>query len=227
MGNSVAPAPPTSPSEVGAKSAAIPAPVLPEGYVDPKYGELVQQENHALETSLRGDKETFNNASTNAAYQRSLINKQEPLSFKANEGKANSEGLLESGVNAQRRGTLLSGFVDKGNQIARNMEVSRTREAASERVQKENWEDKIKNEGIAATERGKRWALENPPAVPAAPAAPGSAPANPGGVRTVTGPPGAGGVPSYTETLPGGGFVRVGPGVARAAAAKRYEKKGR
>lgn len=154
---------------------------------DPRGAEFAANQaayEHALGTTLAGDTETLQNERTNAAYQRSLIAKQEPLSFRANENKANAEGLLESGVNAGRRGNLQADFISKGTSVSQKMTQAEARRLASDNIARESEQsDSAKN--LAAYNNDKlRWEQEHPVVAPepavAAPTA--SAPTVPPGV---------------------------------------------
>jgi hypothetical protein len=192
---------------------------------DPRGSEFAANQaalEHQYGTTLAGDQETLQNERTNAAYQRSLIAKQEPISFKANEARANTEGLLESGVNAGRRGNIQADFVSKGTSVSQKMTQAEARRLAADNIARES-EQTGTSKNIAAYQNDKlKWEEEHPP-LPPPEAAPAAAPAaNPGGAKVLTGPVGPGGVQPYEETSKRG-FVRVGaapPGVAKVTRQK-------
>src|SRR5580692_6928612 len=96
-------APPTNPAEA-----------FPAG--DPRnaqYFQTLAALEHAYNTTLAGDKEALTNDKSNSEYQQTLLTKAEPGTYKTNQAKANAGGILESGVNAGRRGTIATQYAQK------------------------------------------------------------------------------------------------------------------
>lgn len=181
---------------------------------DPRGSEYAANQaalEHQYETTLAGDKETLQNNRTNAAYQRSLIAQQEPNSYKANQQRANSEGLLESGVNAGRRGNLQAGFVNQGTSISQKMTQAEARRTAADNIAREGESDAT-NKNLAAYNNDKlRWEAEHPVVPPPAPEA---APA-----------PAAGAAPQ-PPAIVGSTPQKPTGSTTKEAAEKRYYNKG-
>ena len=194
---------------------------MAEAAADPR--DATYYANEAAAEHIKGriegeDKYGRENAESQYGYGESQVAKARPLALRADINKANTEGLLQSGQEAQRRGQVLTGFLGKEHALGetrRNAVEGFNRKDATAR---ESFTDAMATQLAAAQERAKANLVANPPAEPPAPL--GVAPTNPatpvnaGGTVTV-----AGG--TRTEKLPGGGFVRTGaPAVRRAAARK-------
>ena len=191
---------------------------------DPRGSEYAANQSaleHQYETTLAGDKETLQDNRTSAAYQRSLIAKQEPLSYKANEAKSNAEGLLESGVNAGRRGNLAADFISKGTSVSQKMTQAEARRIAADNIARES-EQSGTAKNLASYNNDKlKWEAEHPPVAPA-PAEPNPNATNVPGLE-ITKPGGTAQAPS--KSLFGGRSI-VNPGSANsyivAANGQRY-----
>jgi hypothetical protein len=199
-----------------------PAAAFPAG--DPRnaeYGENVAAIEHAYGTTLAGDKETLADATSNAGYQRSLMGLQEPAGYRAEANRSNTGGILESGINAQNRGSLASKYAEGRVKITKGLTETTDRVNRSEKDAEETRNLGLAKASNKALSEGYKTLLEQGPDETAAPP-----PTNPGGTKTLTGPPGAGGVQPYTEQLPGGGFVKVGqPQKPQIAVRKAASKK--
>lgn len=181
---------------------AAPTP-FPEG--DPrnaKYFENLAALEHGYQKSLAEGAETRANARTNAEYATGQIAKAEPEGFRNLRNRANSEGLLQSGVLAGRTGTLASSYGARRYAITHGLQEREGRISRGEQAAKERFELGRSGAATRALEEGKATALANP------------------GARTVTGPAGPGGVVPYTEKT-AGGSVRVGPGAPTAVVKAR------
>lgn len=201
----MAAAPPTNPAEAF-------------GAGDPRnaaYFQTLASLEHQYNTTLAGDKEQLGNSKTNATYQQGLLGQAEPRSYQANQHRANAGGLLESGVNAERRGTIGADYANKRFNITHGLQETEGRISRSEQEAQERRDQGKAAAANTALSEGYKSLLEREPNEPVAP----TAAVNPGGVRTIEGPAGPGGVVPYSEkTL--GGSVRVG--AARKAAATSY-----
>jgi hypothetical protein len=71
-------------------------------------------------TGLAGFDEGLHNQEARTVYQESERERGEPGAYRQNTNRANKGGLLESGINTQRHGTLEAGFAARrtGNQLA-------------------------------------------------------------------------------------------------------------
>lgn len=203
----MAAAPPTNPAEAF-------------GAGDPRnaqYFQTLASLEHQYNTTLAGDKQKLASSRSNALYQQGLIGEREPGSYKANEHRANAGGLLESGVNAERRGTIGQEYANKRFGVSHGLQETEGSLSQNDQSAKDDLEAGRANAANTALSEGYKALLEREPNETARAA-------NPGAVRTVEGPAGAGGVVPYSERTPGGS-VKVG-GVARpqirAVAANRY-----
>jgi hypothetical protein len=185
-------APPTNPSE--AFGAGDPR--------NAKYFENLAALEHAYNTTLAGDQETLANDKTNAEYQQGLLTKAEPGTYKANQAKANAGGILESGVNAGRRGTIASQYGQKRYTITHGLQENEGRLRKADETAKYTYESGRGKAANEALSEGYKALLEQQPneSAPKAPTPPAQQQAINQGVK-----PGAGGVVPYE-----GGGVRVG-----------------
>jgi hypothetical protein len=153
-------------------------------------------------------------ARAQAQYGQGLLTQREPLSYKANQHRANAGGIAESGVNAERRGTIGADYANKRFQITSGLQNTEGRLQRAAEGAVTGYNDQSANLANNTLGEGYNWLLEHQPN--------GLGPANVGGVKTITGPPEAGGVVPYTEKTPGGS-VAVGSATryAREMAAKR------
>lgn len=203
-------APPTNPAEAF-------------GAGDPRnaqYFQTLASLEHQYNTTLAGDKQKLSDSRSNAVYQQGLLGEKEPGSYKANEHRANAGGLLESGVNAERRGTIGQEYANKRFGVSHGLQETEGSISQNDQSAKEGLESGRANAANTALEKGYEALMKQEPNDTAA----ASRAANPGGIRTIQGPAGPGGVVPYSETTPGGS-VRVGgtprPQI-RATAANGY-----
>lgn len=174
-------APPTNPAEAF-------------GAGDPRnanYFQTLAQLEHQEQSTLAGLNERESSARSAATYRQGLLGQQEPQSYKANQHRANAGGIAESGVNAERRGTIATDYANKRYAVTNNLQntenqIGRARQQAKEA--REAGEGRAANTALG---EGYKSLLENPPA-PENPA--GSVPAkvtsSAAGTVTVGGRPG-------------------------------------
>lgn len=172
-------APPTNPAE--AFGAGDPR--------NAKYFENIAALEHAYNTTLANDKEALSNDQTNAQYQQSLLSKAEPGAYHANQHKANAEGLLESGVNAERRGTIASQYAQKRYTIQHGLQEDEGKIRKNEEAEQYKYESGRGKDATEALGEGYKALLEQQPNESAA--------------------QGSGVVPKVS-TQPGAGYVKVG-----------------
>jgi hypothetical protein len=203
-----APAPPTNPGE--AFGAGDPRNAL--------YFSNLAALEHQKANSLSGIAEQRNLARANTKYGEGQLTQHEPGSYKANAHRANQGGILESGVNAERRGTIGSEYANKRYQLTHGLQENEGRFNKGEQEANTRFADEKANIGNKALAEGYSALLNNPPNELGA--------VNPAGVRTITGPPEAGNVVPYTEKIPGVGSVAVGSATryAREQAAKKAKE---
>jgi hypothetical protein len=169
--------------------------------------------NFSAEKALAEDQRATRETNASYEYNKGVDNRAEPLKLTANQNSANSAGLAESGMLAKTQGTTQTDYAQKNERLAetRRNAVEKYQEAERGTVTQYGL-DTAKNVADAQAEALKAQE-ENPPqpdqVAGNAPANPAVA-SNPGGVKTVTGPAGPGGVVPYTETS-SRGMVRVGP----------------
>jgi hypothetical protein len=165
---------------------------------------------HQYQTELAGDQEAMKDDWRNATYQRALMGKGEPNALQTNEEKENKAGLLESGVNANRRAQIATAYGQKRAGLTLKIGEQENDTAHKEKVQGENTTNKLGQLVANATEKRKAEFEASPAREPNAGAeAPVKAPVNAGGTVTNVGTAGAGGVVPYTEKSPAG-TVKVG-----------------
>src|SRR5207302_1526998 len=99
---------------MAAAAPTNPAAAFPAG--DPRnalYAQNLAALEHQYTTANAGIEEGLKNARSNAEFSQRQTGPQETLGYQANQSKANNEGLLTSGINAQRRGTLAANYANK------------------------------------------------------------------------------------------------------------------
>src|ERR1700742_3730842 len=162
---------------------------------------------HAYQTTLANDKTALANAKTNSEYSQSQLTKAEPGSYSNNQHRANAGGLLESGINAERRGGIASNYANKRFGITHGLQETEGRLQRNDQAAKERKEAGEASAASTALGEGYKALLEQQPTEPAQAASP-----YPGGV-----------VPK-TSVQPGAGYVKVGqpllPQIRRAAVKK-------
>lgn len=205
--------------------ADAPASPFPAG--DPRsatYNDQLASLLHQQESALAGDEARRTEARASSKYGISQLNMAEPRALTSEQNTANSQGLAESGINAQRRGALQSGYVSKRGQIASKLQTTEGTINRSEQQARESYGLGVKSAADKAVEQYRAELLAANPTTPEAQA---SNLGPNGGVRQYSREPaGAGGVKGYTEANPNGTFVRVrsnAPSVAsvRQQAAKK------
>ena len=191
---------------------------------------------HAYEHTLASDQEALSDDQAAYRANQGKLNAAEPLDMTKVRDQANAEGLATSGIEGQRADTQQASFTRSLGALATTRQqdtdkINRGMEEAGE-----SYADKMKtNLADRETEVQKEAQAnaEKNPTLGSTAALPGMAPTNPatpvnpGGVKTVTGPAGPGGVVPYSESS-NAGFVRVGPAkpvsptvAVRKAAAKK------
>ena len=185
-----APAPPTNP-----------AAAFPNG--DPRnalYASNLAALEHQYNTTLAIDQESLKNYRANSEYSQRLIGNQEPLGYQANQNKANTEGLLNSGINASRRGTLAANYANRRFAITKGLQQNEGRIKAAEQRAKEGLDIGKSNLATKTLAEGYKELLAEPQTTPE-PAATGYTP--PGVIPQ----PGV----SYPNLPAEGAKYRVGP----------------
>lgn len=139
---------------------------------------------HQYDTSLAGNAEGLTNARSNAVYGEGQLTQQEPRSYQQNERTANKGGILESGVNAERRGTIAQQYAAKRAQVQKGLlgtegQLRRSNELAGSRLQS----GQANALGDSVSEGYKRLLEESPMSTP------GAGPAAPKAAGPVKGPP--------------------------------------
>lgn len=184
--------------------AADPGTAFPQG--DPRnalYWETRGKIEHGRERTLGGLKEQGANARAAAQYREGTYTQQEPKTYAANRYRGVREGVASSGVNTERRGGIATDYANRRFAVQQNLKQTEGRIAKGEQAARERADEGIAGAGTRALVQAQEYNEQHPPIVP-------NQPNNPGGERTVLGPPGPGGVVPYEERTPGGGFVRVG-----------------
>ena len=155
------------------------------------------------ENVLASDQKATRDANSTYAYNRGVDARAEPLALTKNQNAANTAGLAESGVLAKTQGQTQTGYAQKEGRLGETRRNAVEKYQQSENTAKGNFALGTNKNVAAETERVEKEQASNP-SLPE-----GSKAANPGGQRTVYGPPQAGGVVPYTETS-SRGVVTVG-----------------
>lgn len=170
-------APPTNPAEAF-------------GAGDPRnaaYFQTLASLEHQYNTTLANNKTRLGSSRENAAYQQGILGQREPQSYKANQHRANAGGIAESGVNAERRGTIGQDYANKRFSITHGLQETEGSISASEQAAKERLEAGRAEAANTALGKGYESLLANPPGPEAPPAKVTSSSA---GTVTVGGRPG-------------------------------------
>ncbi len=137
---------------------------------------IYYREKAALEfgekKKLAGIEEGEKGARAGATRQEGAMGRQEPWTYKQNQWSANRGGLLESGINAQRRGRIGADYAAKRAAVQEGLQQNEGRFA---RERKEAPEQRGLQEGLglsAAEERYKQRLLQESPTTAEEPAAP-------------------------------------------------------
>ncbi len=213
---------------------ALPAaPAPPAGAPDPRdatYWATAAELGHQYEHTLASFQEGLADAKAGFLSNQQKLDVAEPLALTNIRNRANEEGLLSSGAEQQRTGQQQGNYTRSRGLLATGFQQTQDKANRGMNEAGENYTDKMATNLSGAETRqregAERQAERQPTLGAPAAAAAGPVPgANPGGQRTYTrNPPAPGNVPGYTETLPNGGFVRVGSATLqerRKAAAKR------
>lgn len=130
---------------------------------------------HQEERSLADIGSERGQAQTEARTKLSSLSAAEPRSLQAEAFTAANQGLTESSTNAQRRGTVLSGYVEKRGQVGTGLQNTEGRLNKNEQTARENYGQGVKGTADKALEQYRKEQEELNPqtiAAPAAPAAP-------------------------------------------------------
>ena len=204
----------------GVAMPAVPTAANPSA-LDATYWANVAAIEHSFTHTLASDQEALSDDKATYLANQAKLDAAEPTALTNIRNKANEEGLLTSGIEGQRTG------IQQGTYTRSRDVLGTTNQQDTDKINRgmteagETRNDDIVKEQVAAEARTQKTAEENAkdnPTLGAAPPPPGG---NPGGVKTVTGPAGPGGVVPYTESLPSGGFVKVGQPQVRKAAIKK------
>ncbi len=137
-----------------------------------KFAEQQAKLNLSLEQGLAADKQAAEN--TEAGYKIGLFEnaQTEGRALKAGGQKANTEGLAESGVLAQRQGVTQTGYAQKAGKLGESrqkaIEGYQTKALNAEQDYNLNTANNVR----AAVTEAEKYAIEHPPAPEAAAAAP-------------------------------------------------------
>jgi hypothetical protein len=170
------------------------------------------------ENLLADDQRATRQANNSYEYNRGLNARQEPLALTKNRNAANTQGLAESGVLAKQQGQTQTAYAEKQGRLGETRRNAIEKYQQSESTAKANYALGTNKNVVAEQERQLKEAQANPPQPT------GATPANPGGLRTVTGPPEGSGIVPYTESSRAGS---VAVGSATRAAREARERAAR
>jgi hypothetical protein len=184
---------------------ADPGSAFPAG--DPRnafYAENLAALEHQRGREKAGSEEGLSQARSKATYRQGLLGQAEPGTYKVNQERANSGGVLESGINAKRRGGIAADYANKRYQVTQGLKEYEEGSQRREKGSQERYTEGRAKAGTQAEVQGREYLERNPPTDYS-----GSYPGLPPGAK-VTGSAGPGGVVPYEQNTPGGGFVKVG-----------------
>jgi hypothetical protein len=156
--------------------ADAPPPASPFPTGDPRtaeYNETLATLLHQRENSLATDNASRGETQTAYKYGISQYDAAEPKALTAEQNQANSQGLLESGINAQRRGGILADYVGKRGNLLTKEQQSEGRISRADQEARERYDLGVKGAGNRALEKYKAEQIAlGPNEVPPPPQAP-------------------------------------------------------
>lgn len=157
--------------------ADAPAPTSPFPVGDPRtatYNDELATLQHQRETSISGARVEKGQAQENYRFGLSQYNQAEPRALSTEQNTANTQGLAESGINAQRRGTVLSDYVNKKTTLGTTEQRALARAAEKENQAQINYGLGVKTAADRSLEkyRAEQIALSPNEVQPAAPRTP-------------------------------------------------------
>jgi hypothetical protein len=168
---------------------AVPLPAAAQAMTqaDPRealYTETAAALAHQYEHTLASNQEALENDQTALKAGQGKLDQAEPLQLTGIRNRANAEGLLSSGIEAQRTGTQQTGYLTSRNQLQTNFQQQQSRINRANSEAGENLIDKLGTELAGAQKRqqaeAENQAKSNPtlgaPAPPPKPAAPAAVP---------------------------------------------------
>lgn len=162
------------------------------------YNETLATLLHQQETSLASD--TAARQETETGYKAGVqsYNVAEPKALTAEQNHANTAGLLESGVNARERGSVLGSYAEKRGALATKEQQNLNKITTDEQNARETYGLGVKGAATKALEEYKKEQMALGPTEPSGP----PAIANPGGAAQQPGAPTS--LPGVTVLNPGG-----------------------
>lgn len=169
---------------------AVPLPAAPApapGQPDPRealYWSTAAELGHQYEHTLASDQEALENDQTALRAGQSKLDRAEPLQLTNIRNRANAEGLLSSGIEAQRTGTQQAGYLTSRNQLQTNFQEQQNKINRANSEAGESYADRMGTNLAGAEKRqqeeSQRIAEKAPtlgaPAAPAQPTAPAAVP---------------------------------------------------
>jgi hypothetical protein len=176
------------------------------------YNETLAALQHQREGALASDKQA--RGETEGAYKTGVqsYNVAEPKALSAEQNKANNAGLLESGINARERGSVLGSYVEKRGALATKEQSNLNKLNLDEQKANESYSLGVKNAATKALEEYKKEQEALAPTEPqsAAPPSVASISPQPAGVAT--------NAPGLSIRNPGGTAQRTTRSIRRQAA---------
>ncbi len=171
--------------------------------------------NFQRENALANQKVAREGAESNYRYGAGQLRRAQPLRLTASRNQANSQGLAESGILAQRQGQIQTDYASKGSRLGEIRKAAVDRATKGEQEANRGYELGVGKNLEEATERGRARLEANPPTPE--PAAGTVAAGGPAGSRVTVGPG------SRTKPLQFG-FKEVEAKEARERAARRLRR---
>jgi hypothetical protein len=182
---------------------AAPASSFPAG--DPRnalYAENLAALEHIWQREKAGSEEGLSQARSKATYRQGRLGQAEPGTYKVNQERANSGGVLESGINAKRRGGIAADYANKRYEVTQGLKEYEEGSQRRAKEGEERYNEGRAKAGTRAEVEGREYLERNPPTDYS-----GSYPIPPAQQAAIAAgvPAGPGGVVPYE-----GGGVRVG-----------------
>lgn len=156
------PAKPTGRPPAAPTGTAATTPVAATPYEAKYYEELATLE-HQEKNALSGDQSARTEAQANAKFGTEGLERQLPLNLKATRNRANTEGLLESGVEGERAGSVEAKYAEQRGRLAQQLKAQEDRLARAENEAREKRGEGESRARRAAQERAEAGDIRSEP----------------------------------------------------------------
>ena len=147
----------------------VAAPASGAGQADPRealYWSTAAELGHQYEHTLASDQEALENAKTSLLAGQGKLDRAEPLQLAGIRNRANAEGILSSGIEAQRTGTQQAGYLTARNQLQTGFQQQQNRINRANSEAGQSYTDKMSTNLAGAESRqqaeAEKQAASNP-----------------------------------------------------------------